>query len=423
MSNRTISYGSSGEDVRKLQKTLNSVGYNLQVDGIFGAKTQSAVRSYQQKNGLSVDGIVGVNTWNSLSNSTKNTGKTQATTQKTTQTTTKTSSTKITPPTTKKRPTYQKNESVVAAENKLSEWENNKPGEYNSKYSDEIESILNSILNREKFQFNMNADPLYNQYKEQYINNGKKAMMDTIANSSALTGGYSSSYAVTAGNESYNEQLNKLNDIALMLYDRAYEKYKDDGNSMVDKIRLLRDSDGADYAKYRDSLDDYYKSGDYLLSKFTLLSESDYKAFLEKIDAYESDREYEYQQYLEALEQQNFYDKLKFDEEKFNQEMAFKKAEAERDQRNADRSYALSAAKSRGSASSSSSSSTSSKNKSNDKYVKGTILPKSYEHFVNLTGYSGILTKNEFNSRKSAKEEYGNYENYLLEMYYKYGKN
>jgi hypothetical protein len=203
-----------------------------------------------------------------------------------------------------------------------------------------------------------------------------------------------------------------------MLYDRAYEKYKDDGNNMVDKIRLLRDSEDADYAKYRDSLDDYYKDGDYLLSKFTSLSESDYKAFLEAVNAYESDREYEYQKYLEALEQQNFYDKLKFDEDKFNQEMAFKKAEAERDQRNADRSYALSASKSRGS------SSTSSSNKKNDsEYVKGTILPKSYEHFVNLTGYSGILTKNEFNSRKSAKEEYGNYENYLLEMYYKYGKN
>ena len=420
MAYKTISYGSSGDDVRKLQQTLNSLGYNLSVDGQFGPKTQSAVRSYQQKNGLSVDGIVGVNTWNSLlKTSTQSTSNkinsNQATTQKTTNTTTKTASSKITAPTTKTRPEYQKNENVVSAENKLSDWENSKPGEYESKYSEEIESILNSILNREKFQFNMNADPLYNQYREQYINNGKKAMMDTIANASALTGGYSNSYAITAGNESYNEQLNKLNDIALELYDRAYEKYKYDGENMVDKIRLLRDSDDSDYAKYRDSLDDYYKDGDYLLSKLNSLSESDYKAFLEEVAAYESDREYEYQKYLEALEQQNFYDKLKLDEEKFNQEMAFKKAEAERDQRNADRSYALSASK-KGSSSSSS-------NKSSEAdYVKATILPKSYEHFVNLTGYAGIMTKNEFNSRKSAKDEYGNYENYLLEMYYKYGK-
>ena len=103
---------------------------------------------------------------------------------------------------------------------------------------------------------------------------------------------------------------------------------------------------------------------------------------------------------------------MRFDEEKFNQELAFKKSEAERDQRNADRSYALSASKV-------SSSSSSKKTESN--YVKTTMLPKSYEHFVNMTGYTGIMTKNEFNLRKSAKEEYGNYDNYLLEMYYKYG--
>ena len=98
------------------------MGYNLAVDGIFGAKTQSAVRNYQQKNGLSVDGIVGVNTWGSLSKISQKNNKTQATTQKTSQTTTKTSSTKITAPKTKKRPTYQKNENVVSAENKLAEF-------------------------------------------------------------------------------------------------------------------------------------------------------------------------------------------------------------------------------------------------------------------------------------------------------------
>ncbi|MBE6747912.1 MAG: peptidoglycan-binding protein [Ruminococcaceae bacterium] len=410
MANRTISFGSSGDDVKKLQQALNSAGYSLEVDGKFGSKTQSAVRSYQQKNGLAVDGIVGVNTWNSLSK--LSTGNSNQSSNKS-QTANTNSASKIKEPTTKKRPTYEKNENVISAENSLSDWENNKPQEYESKYSQEIEAILDGILNREKFQYNMNADPLYNQYREQYINNGKKAMMDAVANASALSGGYSNSYAVTAGNEAYNEQLNKLNNIALNLYDRAYAKYKDDGDSLVDKITVLRGLDGDDYNKYRDELSDYYKDGDYLLNKLTSLSDADYKAFLEEVEAYENDRDYEYKKYLEALEQQNYYDKLKFEQEKFNEEMAFKKAEAERDQRNADRSYALSASKA--------SSSSSSSKKSSDNYVKSTVLPKTYEHFVNMTGYTGILTKNEFNQRKYVKEEYGNYDNYLLEMYYKYG--
>ena len=62
-----VSYGSSDKQtVTELQKLLNQNGYNLDEDGAFGAKTQAAVKDYQQKNGLSVDGIVGSNTWGAL---------------------------------------------------------------------------------------------------------------------------------------------------------------------------------------------------------------------------------------------------------------------------------------------------------------------------------------------------------------------
>ena len=57
-----------------------------------------------------------------------------------------------------------------------------------------------------------------------YVKNGKKAMLDTIANATALTGGYANSYAVSAGNQSYNDYLNNLNEIALDLYD-SYSKF------------------------------------------------------------------------------------------------------------------------------------------------------------------------------------------------------
>lgn len=50
--------GSKGESVRTLQEFLK-----ITVDGDFGSKTESAVKAYQKKNGLTVDGIVGRNTW------------------------------------------------------------------------------------------------------------------------------------------------------------------------------------------------------------------------------------------------------------------------------------------------------------------------------------------------------------------------
>lgn len=58
-----LKMGSSGAQVKTLQKKLNNWGYNAgTVDGIFGTKTRDAVKRFQQKNGLAVDGIVGTKT-------------------------------------------------------------------------------------------------------------------------------------------------------------------------------------------------------------------------------------------------------------------------------------------------------------------------------------------------------------------------
>jgi len=58
----TLRVGSRGNDVELLQKRLGGVD----IDGIFGPKTRSAVIAYQSQNGLDVDGIVGPKTWSSL---------------------------------------------------------------------------------------------------------------------------------------------------------------------------------------------------------------------------------------------------------------------------------------------------------------------------------------------------------------------
>ena len=51
-----------GDSVLALQRNLNTIGYSLNADGIFGEDTQKAVIDFQGKNGLSADGIVGPNT-------------------------------------------------------------------------------------------------------------------------------------------------------------------------------------------------------------------------------------------------------------------------------------------------------------------------------------------------------------------------
>ena len=55
--------GSVGEEVRKIQTKLKNWGYYTgSIDGIYGSRTESAVRYFQRKNGLTVDGIAGPKT-------------------------------------------------------------------------------------------------------------------------------------------------------------------------------------------------------------------------------------------------------------------------------------------------------------------------------------------------------------------------
>ena len=58
--------GSKGKEVKTLQRLLNAFGSNLAVDGDFGSKTDSALRTYQKSNNLEADGICGQNSWTAL---------------------------------------------------------------------------------------------------------------------------------------------------------------------------------------------------------------------------------------------------------------------------------------------------------------------------------------------------------------------
>lgn len=63
----TLRNGDRGAPVQNLQQTLQSLGYDVgPVDGVWGRKTDAAVRTFQRDRGLKVDGVVGTNTWTSL---------------------------------------------------------------------------------------------------------------------------------------------------------------------------------------------------------------------------------------------------------------------------------------------------------------------------------------------------------------------
>lgn len=127
---------------------------------------------------------------------------------------------------------------------------------YTGKYDSEMEALLSQILNRDSFSYDAQSDPLYQQYAEQYRQEGDRAMKNTLAEAAATAGGMNS-YAITAAqqaNDYYNSQLaNKIPE----LYQLAYSMYLDEKDSMVQDMGILQSMDATNYNRYRDTMADW----------------------------------------------------------------------------------------------------------------------------------------------------------------------
>ena len=107
-----------------------------------------------------------------------------------------------------------------------------KPGEFKSQYDDTISDLYNRILNREDFSYDPNKDPMYQIYKNNYMQQGQQAMTDTVGNAAALTGGYGRSYAQTAGQQQYGQYLQQLQQALPEFYGMALDRYTAEGEAL-----------------------------------------------------------------------------------------------------------------------------------------------------------------------------------------------
>ena len=123
---------------------------------------------------------------------------------------------------------------------------------YQSQYKDQIQGLYDQIANRKDFTYDVNADAMYQQLKDQYIQGGRMAMQDTMGRAQAMTGGYGNSYAQSVGQQSYQGYLQGLNDQVPNLYQMALNRYIQQGDQLKDQYSMLTAQEAQDYARWQD---------------------------------------------------------------------------------------------------------------------------------------------------------------------------
>ena len=181
-------------------------------------------------------------------------------------------------------PAYQKSDAVLQAEQLLQQQMNNKPGAYQSTWSNQMNAIMDRIMNREDFSYDLNGDAMRQQYKDMYALQGQQARMDTMGQAAALTGGYGNSYAQTAGQQAYQGYMQQLNERVLELYQLAMDRYNQQGQDLYNQYGMLADKETQDYGRYRDRVVDYYTELDRLADAARYQSEQDYGRYTDQVN-------------------------------------------------------------------------------------------------------------------------------------------
>lgn len=319
---------------------------------------------------------------------------------------------------------YQESEAVKQAQSLLQQQLAQKPGAYQSPWQTQLNDTLDKILSRQEFKFDLNGEALWDTYKDQYVTQGRLAMMDTMGQAAGLTGGYGNSYAQQAGQQAYQGYLQGLNDKIPELYQLALSRYAMEGDAMNDRLALLQQQENQAYGRYQDELNSWLTERDFLQGRYDAERDYDYGRYADDRDyAYNqfiNDRNFKFQQEQAALEQQRWQAEFDAAQRQYEEQMAMQSAAA---------------AKKSGGGSSGSGSSSNSKSTVSSDWGKG-ISDSTSKSSGGVTGSSWALTKNNLR-QNLASGNYAQADKYLdqiidqvnesqykeiVDLYEKYGR-
>lgn len=215
-----------------------------------------------------------------------------------------------------KKKEYQQSETVNQAQQALQQHQQAKPGEYQSQYQQQMNDLLSKYQNRKPFQYDINADAMYQQMVDRYVQQGRQAMMDTMGQAATLTGGYGNSYAQIAGQQAYQDYLKGANDMLPQFYQMALDRYQNEGDQILNQYNMLSGQEDSAYSRYIDQVNRYYSDLDRLQGVYDSERDYDYGRF-------QNDQAFDYGAYTDEQNRQYQLDRDAAEDERYNQEWAY----------------------------------------------------------------------------------------------------
>ena len=199
------------------------------------------------------------------------------------------------------KPSYDPSDRVNDYADRLSDWEDAEKPTWQSKYEPTIQGILDNILNRKAFNINDDANykQLYDQYAQNYMLQGNRAMRDQLGASAGLTGGYGSTAAQAAASQAYDNYMEQLNDRNLQLMNLAYGMYQDETADRYNQLGAVTNLDNIDYGRYRDDVSDFFNERDYWANRYQQEYANDYGQYRDDVSDYYNDLNYYNNRYMQ----------------------------------------------------------------------------------------------------------------------------
>lgn len=205
---------------------------------------------------------------------------------------------------------YQQSQGVQNAQAALQQHQQNKPGDYSSKYREQIEKLYGQIQNRPDFRYNVNEDALYQSMVQRYQQQGRQAMMDTMGQAAALTGGYGNSYAQSVGQQTYQGYLQSLADLVPDYYQMALQAYQAKGDDLYKQYSMAMDQEGQDYSRWQDANNAYLQELARLQGVYESERDYDYNKWLQdenfNYGLWKDDQDTRYQQNRDAVSDERY---------------------------------------------------------------------------------------------------------------------